>query len=113
MLALLILGRRVSDSEPATRKAVYKLYLAHTQHINNWDLVDASAPEIVGGYLVDKSRQPLHRLAASSNMWERRISIVATHHFIRRNDFGPQNNTGRGIKVALTLCCLEKCKPIS
>jgi 3-methyladenine DNA glycosylase AlkD len=87
MLALLILGRRVSDSEPATRKAVYKLYLAHTQHINNWDLVDASAPEIVGGYLVDKSRQPLHRLAASSNMWERRISIVATHHFIRRNDF--------------------------
>ena len=44
-----------------------------------WDLVDASAPEIVGGYLADKSREPLDRLASSRNLWERRISIVSTH----------------------------------
>jgi 3-methyladenine DNA glycosylase AlkD len=86
-LALLILARRAFQSDEATKKQVYKLYLAHTRYINNWDLVDASAREIVGGYLADKSREPLDRLAASRNLWERRISIVATHYFIRRNDF--------------------------
>jgi 3-methyladenine DNA glycosylase AlkD len=87
MLALLILVRRVSQSDDATKKQGYKLYLAHTRYINNWDLVDASAREIVGGYLFDKSRKPLHKLAASASLWERRISIVATHYFIRRHDF--------------------------
>ena len=56
-------GRSKAD-EPS-RKAIYKLYLAHTRYINNWDLVDASAREIVGGYLADKSRKPLDRLAGS------------------------------------------------
>jgi 3-methyladenine DNA glycosylase AlkD len=74
-------------SDETTRSRVYKLYLAHTRYVNNWDLVDASAREIVGGYLADKSREPLYRLAGSPSLWERRISIVATHHFIRRNDF--------------------------
>ena len=86
LLALLIMVRRVLRAEEATRKAVYDLYLASTRHVNNWDLVDASAREIVGGYLADKSREPLDRLARSSSLWERRISIVATHYFIRQND---------------------------
>jgi len=87
MLALLILARRASQGDEATRKQVYMLYLAHTRYINNWDLVDASAREIVGGYLAGKSHEPLDRLAESRNLWERRISIVATHYFIRRNEF--------------------------
>jgi 3-methyladenine DNA glycosylase AlkD len=87
LLALLILVRRVSRADKATKKQVYKLYLAHTRYINNWDLVDASAREIVGGYLADKSRKPLDRLAGSKSLWERRISIIATHHFIRQDDF--------------------------
>jgi 3-methyladenine DNA glycosylase AlkD len=87
LLALLILVRRVSLADKATKKQVYKLYLAHTRYINNWDLVDASAREIVGGYLADKSRKPLDRLAGSKSLWERRISIIATHHFIRQDDF--------------------------
>jgi 3-methyladenine DNA glycosylase AlkD len=87
LLALLILVRRVSRADKATKKQVYKLYLAHTRYINNWDLVDASAREIVGGYLADKSRKPLDRLATSKSLWERRISIIATHHFIRQDDF--------------------------
>jgi 3-methyladenine DNA glycosylase AlkD len=87
MMALLILVLRTSKGGAATRKQVYNLYLAHTRYINNWDLVDASAREIVGGYLADKSREPLVRLAKSRNLWERRISIVATHYFIRQNDF--------------------------
>jgi 3-methyladenine DNA glycosylase AlkD len=86
LLALLIMVRRVWKAEEATRKAVYDLYLASTRHVNNWDLVDASAREIVGGYLADKSRDPLDRLAASPCLWERRISIVATHYFIRQQD---------------------------
>jgi 3-methyladenine DNA glycosylase AlkD len=87
LLALLILVRRVSRADKATKKQVYKLYLAHTRYINNWDLVDASAREIVGGYLADLSRKPLDRLATSKCLWERRISIIATHYFIRQNDF--------------------------
>ena len=59
LLALLILVRQASESDESTKKRVYKLYLAHTRYINNWDLVDASAPEIVGGYLASKSREPL------------------------------------------------------
>ncbi len=55
--------------------------------MNNWDLVDTSAPAIVGGHLRDKSRKPLVRLAKSASLWERRIAIVATQHFIRRDDF--------------------------
>ncbi len=87
LLALLIMVRRVSRADEAIKKEVYQLYLAHTGFVNNWDLVDASAREIVGGYLVNKSRKPLDRLAASRSLWERRISIVATHYFIRLHDF--------------------------
>ncbi len=87
MLALLILVRQRPKADESTRKSVYELYLANTRYINNWDLVDASAREIVGGYLADKSREPLDRLAASPSLWERRISIIATHYFIRQQDF--------------------------
>jgi 3-methyladenine DNA glycosylase AlkD len=87
LLALLILVRRVVNADENVKKRVYELYLSHTAHVNNWDLVDASAREIVGGYLANKDRKPLDRLAASHSLWERRISIVATHYFIRQNDF--------------------------
>jgi 3-methyladenine DNA glycosylase AlkD len=86
-LALLILVRQAAKGDKVTKERIYKLYLAHTRYVNNWDLVDASAREIVGGYLADKSREPLVRLARSKNMWERRISIVATHYFIRQGEF--------------------------
>ncbi|HUP77128.1 MAG TPA: DNA alkylation repair protein [Pirellula sp.] len=52
-------------------------HLKNTQYINNWDLVDTSAPSIVGGYLRDKPRKPLIRLAKSTSLWERRIAVVA------------------------------------
>ncbi len=87
LLALLILVRQATKGDPAKRKAIYDLYLAHTRFINNWDLVDASAPTIVGGHLADKSRKPLDRLVASRSLWERRISIIATLLFIRQGDY--------------------------
>jgi len=87
MLALLVLVIQVKKTEESHRKAVYDFYLSHTTHINNWDLVDVSAPHIVGGYLFDKPRTPLTRLSKSRLLWERRISIVSTQHFIRKLDF--------------------------
>jgi 3-methyladenine DNA glycosylase AlkD len=87
MLALLIMVRKFQKGDEPTRKRIHDLYLTHTRFINNWDLVDASARDIVGGYLADKSRKPLDRLARSKSLWDRRISIVATHHFIRRHEF--------------------------
>jgi 3-methyladenine DNA glycosylase AlkD len=87
LLALVILVGQFQKGDNASRKRIYDLYLAKTQHINNWDLVDLSAPQIVGGYLENRSRKPLDRLAKSTSLWERRISILATHWFIRHGDF--------------------------
>ena len=86
-LALVILVGQFTKADDATRKRIYDLYLANTKHINNWDLVDISAQQIVGGYLETRSRRPLDRLAKSASIWERRIAIVATHWFIRQGDF--------------------------
>jgi 3-methyladenine DNA glycosylase AlkD len=86
-LALVILVIQFEKGDDDARKRIYNLYVANTQHINNWDLVDISAPQIVGGYLEERSRKPLYRMAKSSSLWERRISIVATHWFIRDGDF--------------------------
>jgi 3-methyladenine DNA glycosylase AlkD len=86
-LALLILCLVASRGDEATRRRVHDLYLANTQFINNWDLVDTSAREIVGNYLIDKPRDRLDRLARSKDLWERRIAIVATHAFIGRSEF--------------------------
>jgi 3-methyladenine DNA glycosylase AlkD len=86
-LALLILVRQATKGDGAAKQKIYELYIAHTRYINNWDLVDASAREIVGGYLYDKPREPLVQLARSASLWERRISIVATHYFIRQGEF--------------------------
>jgi 3-methyladenine DNA glycosylase AlkD len=88
LLALLILVLQAAKADDKGKKAIYDLYLANTQWVNNWDLVDLSAPHLVGTYLLTRSRRPLHRLAKSASLWERRISIVATFAFIRRNDFG-------------------------
>ncbi len=86
-LALLILVLQVTKSNDEQRQAVYNFYLQNTGFINNWDLVDCSAPQIVGGHLLDKSRKPLFQLAKSKALWERRIAIVSTQHFIRHDDF--------------------------
>jgi 3-methyladenine DNA glycosylase AlkD len=87
LLALLILVQAFEKGDEPRRKTIYDLYLANTAWINNWDLVDASAPGIVGGFLVERDRAPLSRLAGSASLWERRIAVVATQHFIRRGDF--------------------------
>lgn len=86
-VALLILVDAMAGAHAAMQKQIYDFYLANTRFVNNWDLVDASARDIVGAYLAARSRRPLYRLARSASLWERRIAIVATHHFIRQGDF--------------------------
>lgn len=68
------------------RKELFDLYIKRHDRINNWDLVDRSAPYVVGGYLFDKSRAILYKLARSRNMWERRTAIVSTFYFIRKGE---------------------------
>ncbi|MBI5743184.1 MAG: DNA alkylation repair protein [Elusimicrobia bacterium] len=82
LCALIILTEKFEKAAAAEKKAIYDLYLASTRRINNWDLVDLSAPRIVGGWLKDKSRAPLYRLAKSGLLWERRIAMVACFAFI-------------------------------
>ncbi len=87
-LALMILVLQVAKCDYAYRSALFDFYLSNTQFINNWDLVDCSAPQVVGGYLLNKPRKPLFDLASSTCLWERRIAIILTQVFIRHDDFG-------------------------
>lgn len=86
-VALLILVRRFPKADALARRHLYEMYLAHTDFINNWDLVDISAPHVVGAYLFDRSRKPLYKLVRSPSLWERRISMISTAYFIGRHDF--------------------------
>ena len=83
MCALLIL---VFNSKKSVTKETFDFYLSQTKYINNWDLVDLSAPQIVGQYLLDKERDPLYKLTKSELLWDNRIAIVSTLTFIRSHD---------------------------
>ena len=87
LLALLLWVQQFTRGDEACREAIVALYLAHTDCINNWDLVDLSAYEIVGAYLLPRDRSLLDRLAGSTSLWEQRIAIVSTWVFIRRGEF--------------------------
>jgi len=71
----------------AGHDAIYRAYLGNTEFINSWDLVDCSAEHVVGAHLFLRDRKPIYRLARSKSLWERRIGIISTFHFIKRNDF--------------------------
>jgi len=86
-LALMILVRQFARADENVRERIYDFYVAHTSFINNWDLVDGSAPYIVGPFLWKRDRSPLYVLAKSTSLWERRIAILSTFYFIRQNDF--------------------------
>ncbi|MBC2716752.1 MAG: DNA alkylation repair protein [Desulfobacteraceae bacterium] len=87
LFALIVLVNQFKKGGSDIQKEIYRLYLKYTEFINNWDLVDISASHIVGAFLQKNNRQPLYDLAASKDLWERRISIIATFYFIRRHEF--------------------------
>ena len=87
LFALFLLVRQFERGDEARRKTIYTFYLDSTEFTNNWDLVDSSAPQIVGGWLASRKRTPLYKLIKSSSLWERRIAILATLNFIRLQDY--------------------------
>lgn len=87
LLALIIMVARYQKGDAQCQEELFKLYQCHIKHINNWNLVDASAHLIVGAYLYHKDKAYLEQLAISPMLWERRIAIVATWYFIRQNEF--------------------------
>ena len=86
-VALLIMVEQFRRGKELEREKIYNAYLANTEWVNNWDLVDVTCHKIVGEYLVDKDRSILYKLAVSKNLWERRIAIISTATFIRNDDF--------------------------
>ena len=87
LVALLILVRNYPKADQQAQKRIYGLYMGHLRFVNNWDLVDVSAEHVVGAFLRDKDKSPLYRLARSKDLWERRVSVLATFHYIKRNEF--------------------------
>ncbi len=87
LFSLFVLVNLFRSADEGGKKRIYDLYLKNTNFINNWDLVDASAGRIVGAYLFPLDKKPIYALAKSKNVWERRISIMATSYFIGHNEF--------------------------
>lgn len=90
LLALLLMVRLYQRGDEDTQRQLYENYLANTAHINNWDLVDSSAEHIVGAFLYGKAnaQRVLMRLGRSTQLWERRIAMLSTFHFIKRGEIG-------------------------
>jgi len=87
LVSLLILVVKFKKGDENARKKIYEFYLKNLEFVNNWDLVDSSAEQVIGDYLLKRNKNILARLAKSKNLWERRIAIVATFRFIKNNKF--------------------------
>lgn len=87
LFALLMMDDSFKRGDENHKEDIYNLFMNSTSQINNWDLVDSSAPYIAGAWLFDRNRAPLFQFAESFDLWERRISIISTQYFIRQHDF--------------------------
>ncbi len=97
LTALFILTYKFERADETDRKVVYDFYFKERKYVNNWDLVDSSAHKIMGEYLRDKDRSILHKLSKSKDLWEKRISMIATMNYIKEGDFKD------ALKIAETL----------
>lgn len=97
LISLFILIQKFNKSDEKEKQKIFDLYLKNTKYINNWDLVDLSAPQIAGNFLFDKNHAILFTLAKSDILWQRRISIIATFYFIKNKNFDT------ALKIAETL----------
>jgi len=88
LLALVLMASAHAKGDADERRAILEAYLDHTDRVNNWDLVDASAGHIIGPHLRSGRNALLTRLARSESVWERRIAIIATSYLIRLGSFG-------------------------
>jgi len=86
LISLLILIEKFKKADEQEKQKIFDFYIKNAKKVNNWDLVDLSAPNISGNFLLDKDRSILYELAKSENLWEKRISIISTFSFIRNNE---------------------------
>jgi 3-methyladenine DNA glycosylase AlkD len=86
LLALFILVRAYARADDALQEQIYEIYLQNTRFVNSWDLVDSSAEYIVGAHLLHRDRSRLLTLASSEMIWDRRIAIMATFHYIKQGE---------------------------
>lgn len=87
LVGIFILVYQFEKADTKNQKRIYAFYIKNAKRINNWDLVDSSAPYITGSYLLHSPRNILYRFAKSKNLWEKRIAIIATAQFIKHNQF--------------------------
>lgn len=87
LVGLIVLVRRYSQGQQKDKERIFRFYIKSTRFINNWDLVDTSAPLIVGSYLINRPKSILFKFARSKNIWERRIAMIASYYFIRQSKF--------------------------
>lgn len=87
MIALLIMTYKYPKTDELGKKKIFDFYLKHRQAANNWDLIDVTVPKVIGAYLINQDRKILYQFARSHNLWEKRMSILATFAFIKNNDF--------------------------
>lgn len=87
-VALAIMRRRFETGDVRERNAIADLYLDRRSAVNNWDLVDASAPYLLADRVRAKPRQLLDPLLRSGSVWDRRIAVLATFSLIRNDEFG-------------------------
>ncbi|MGD0022180.1 MAG: DNA alkylation repair protein [Smithellaceae bacterium] len=87
LFALILFVNAFTQGDETIQEKIYDLYMANTRRINNWDLVDISAPNIAGAFLLVRSKKPLYQLAKSKSLWKRRIAVLATFYFIKSNKF--------------------------
>lgn len=87
LIAAFILVDQFKSGDEKKKKIIFNFYLKNRKGINNWDLVDLSAPKIIGAYLIDKEKDLLYKFAHSKDLWEKRISIISTQAFIREHFF--------------------------
>jgi 3-methyladenine DNA glycosylase AlkD len=87
LFALDILKYKYDKEDKGEQKEIVDIYLENIKYVNNWDLVDLSAPNILGDYLLDKNRNILYKFAKTKNLWIQRISILSTFAFIKNNEY--------------------------
>jgi 3-methyladenine DNA glycosylase AlkD len=90
MITLIVMSERAKKllkrGDDEELRLMYDTYLGNTSYVNNWDLVDISCGPVVGGYLLDRDRSPLYKLARSDLLWDRRIAMVGSQRFLRRGE---------------------------
>jgi len=87
LFSVLLLVDKYKKADIKEKKSIYQIYLKNIKYINNWDIVDSSASSIVGDFLLNRDKSKLYQLANSKNLWQRRIAIIASFHFIKHHQY--------------------------